>query len=472
MGSKRRAKGSRLVMATDLASMAIAFILAACLRQGILSRANFFTQLYGSTMFILVLTYLVIYETGDSRINIFKRGFFDEFVSVFKDHFKLSLILVLYLFMIQQGGSYSRFFFLAFFILNFLLTYVLRSYLKLVMLVGFKRSSSSSKVMLITTYDKAAGIIRKIRGEYMWNSFLNSIAIVDGDHIGERIERIMVLANIDNLLEIARLNVVDAVFIHLPYDYEFELEETILELEKMGIIVHLNIDINPKINAREKRLNLFAGHQVITFATSMFDERAEILKRLLDFAGGLIGAVLTLLVTLFLAPLIKLESKGPVFFSQMRIGKNGRQFKIYKFRSMYDDAEDRKKELMEKNEMQGLMFKMKDDPRITKIGKFIRKTSLDEFPQFFNVLRGDMSLVGTRPPTLDEFEQYEIRHKRRLSLKPGLTGLWQVSGRSDIEDFEEVVRLDLQYIDNWSIGLDVKLIVKTVGVMVFGRGGR
>ncbi len=139
---------------------------------------------------------------------------------------------------------------------------------------------------------------------------------------------------------------------------------------------------------------------------------------------------------------------------------------------MCTDAEKRKKDLMDKNQMQGLMFKMDNDPRITKVGRFIRKTSLDEFPQFLNVLKGDMSLVGTRPPTLDEFEQYESRHKRRLSLKPGLTGLWQVSGRSDIDNFEEVVRLDLEYIDNWSIGLDIRLILRTVRVVVMGNGSR
>ena len=137
---------------------------------------------------------------------------------------------------------------------------------------------------------------------------------------------------------------------------------------------------------------------------------------------------------------------------------------------MYPDAEKRKKELMDKNEMSGLMFKMTGDPRITKVGKFIRKTSLDELPQFFNVLKGDMSLVGTRPPTVDEYKQYETYHKRRLSTKPGITGMWQVSGRSDIEDFEEVVRLDLKYIDNWSLGLDIKIIFKTV-MVVLGKGG-
>src|SRR5699024_735989 len=131
----------------------------------------------------------------------------------------------------------------------------------------------------------------------------------------------------------------------------------------------------------------------------------------------------------------------------------------YKFRSMYIDAEERKKELMAQNEMNGLMFKMEDDPRITKVGKFLRKTSLDEFPQFINILKGDMSLVGTRPPTLDEFEQYKTYHKKRLSFRPGLTGMWQVSGRSDITDFEEIVRLDVEYINNWSVSLDIKILI-------------
>ena len=139
---------------------------------------------------------------------------------------------------------------------------------------------------------------------------------------------------------------------------------------------------------------------------------------------------------------------------------------------MYVDAEERKKELMDRNEMNGLMFKMENDPRITRVGRFIRRTSIDELPQFFNVLKGDMSLVGTRPPTVDEYRQYESHHKRRLSMKPGITGLWQVSGRSDIENFEDVVKLDVQYIDHWSLGLDLKLLCKTVAVVFAGRGAR
>ena len=171
-------------------------------------------------------------------------------------------------------------------------------------------------------------------------------------------------------------------------------------------------------------------------------------KRGVDFICSCFGAIILSPIFLLLIIAVKLDSRGPVFFKQKRVGRNGRYFYIYKFRSMYMDAEERKKELMEKNEMKGLMFKMKDDPRVTRVGKFIRATSIDELPQFFNVLKGDMSLVGTRPPTVDEFQQYKGYHKRRLSIKPGITGMWQVSGRSDIEDFEEVVRLDLKYIDN------------------------
>ncbi|MHB8131378.1 MAG: sugar transferase, partial [Mobilitalea sp.] len=287
-----------------------------------------------------------------------------------------------------------------------------------------------------------------------------------------KIVGIFVIANKDNLFDRARSNVVDVVFIHLPFDYNIDLEEIILEFEKMGIIVHLNLDIFNNINIKEKTINDFAGHQVITFSSGLYDERLAVMKRLIDIVGSLVGCILTLVITIFLAPAILIESRGPIFFSQTRIGKNGRKFKIYKFRSMYKDAEQRKKGLMARNEMKGLMFKLSDDPRITKIGKFIRKTSLDEFPQFINVLKGDMSLVGTRPPTLDEFERYESQHKRRLSLKPGLTGLWQVSGRSDIQDFEEVVKLDLEYIDNWSLKLDLKLVLKTVIVVFLGRGSK
>ena len=196
------------------------------------------------------------------------------------------------------------------------------------------------------------------------------------------------------------------------------------------------------------------------------------LKHTLDYVGGLVGFILFGLAYCVLGPIIKIDSKGPILFSQNRVGRNGRIFKCYKFRSMRADAEVLKKKLMSQNEMQGLMFKIENDPRITKVGRFIRKTSLDELPQFINVLKGDMSLVGTRPPTVDEYEKYEPKHKARVSMMPGLTGLWQVSGRSDIKDFDEVVKLDMEYIDNASFWFDIKIILLTIKTVIFGRGAK
>ena len=203
----------------------------------------------------------------------------------------------------------------------------------------------------------------------------------------------------------------------------------------------------------------------------------------MDIAGGIAGSLFTVILTIILGPLIYIKSPGPIFFTQKRVGKNGKMFKMYKFRTMYLDAEERKKALMEQNRVaDGLMFKMEDDPRIIGshfdangkyvpgIGNLIRKLSLDEFPQFFNVLLGDMSLVGTRPPTVDEYEKYKLHHKARLSAKPGITGLWQVSGRSDITEFEDVVKLDTAYIKDWSIGKDFRILVKTVQVVLTGKG--
>ena len=193
-------------------------------------------------------------------------------------------------------------------------------------------------------------------------------------------------------------------------------------------------------------------------------------KRLLDILGGAIGTILFLMMYPFVAVAIKFDSPGSVLFKQKRVGKNGRVFNLYKFRSMYRDAEERKQELMAENEMNGALFKVKNDPRITRVGKWLRKTSLDEFPQFLNVLKGEMSLVGTRPPTLDEVEKYQPEHLKRISAKPGITGLWQISGRNKITDFEQVVALDCKYLDSWRLLDDIKILFRTVIVVMQRKG--
>ena len=460
-----------LTLLVDLISMVGSFVLAGYIRGGILDSA-FTGGIYTNAIIVLTFSIILVSYVGKSSKDIFKRGYFSELVSILKDQSMIALIIFVYMFLNKASQDYSRIFIGLFFLFNCLITYVIRSYMKLIMLLGYKKSSSSRKVMLITVSKDAQNIIQKIRREYEWQIYVNMIALLDRDRVGEEIDGIEVVADYENLLEAAKSNVVDEVFICIPRSFKIDLVELVLELEKMGITVHLYLDMLRTMNLKHKTINEFAGHQVITFSTILFDSKHATVKRILDILGGIVGCILTIILAIFLAPAIYLESPGPIFFSQVRVGKNGRRFKIYKFRSMYVDAEKRKKELMEKNEMSGLMFKIADDPRVTLVGKFIRKTSLDEFPQFFNVLMGDMSLVGTRPPTEDEFVQYEGRHKRRLMLKPGLTGLWQVSGRSDIANFEDVVRLDLEYIDNWSMRLDVTLLFKTVWVVLFGRGAR
>ncbi len=470
----RNSKGrvtSLITLIVDVVSILTAFFLAAYIRGGII-QSGYFSVIYSNALVVLVLTKIIINNIDNEKDHTFKRGYLEEFLHIIKNQCKLGLVLFAYMFFTKQGSEYSRILLGLFFLLNTMINYVLRSYMKIYMLVLYKKSSNSSKVMLITTSRNARRTIRKIRQEYDWQIYVTMIALWDESRIGEKIEGIEVVADRETLFEVAKRNVVDEVLINIPRNIKIDLEALVLEFEKMGIVVHLNLDIFGNINLKEKRINKLAGHNVVTFSTNMFDAKYEMVKRLIDIIGGLVGCVALFLLTLFLAPIIKLESEGPVFFKQTRIGKNGRKFTIYKFRSMYKDAEQRKKELEAKNEMKGLMFKVTDDPRITKVGKFIRKTSLDEFPQFINVLKGDMSLVGTRPPTEDEFLQYEGAHKRRLMLKPGLTGMWQVSGRSDITDFEEVVRMDLEYIDKWSIRMDVKLLFKTVGIVVFGRGAK
>jgi lipopolysaccharide/colanic/teichoic acid biosynthesis glycosyltransferase len=191
-------------------------------------------------------------------------------------------------------------------------------------------------------------------------------------------------------------------------------------------------------------------------------------KRFIDITGALVGLAITAVVAVPVAIAIQLDNPGPVFYSQTRCGVRGQLFRIWKFRSMITNAEQLKHTV--KNEAKGNIFKSKDDPRITRIGKFLRRTSLDELPQFWNVLRGEMSLVGTRPPTVDEVAQYNSHHWRRLNVKPGITGEWQANGRSNVSDFEDIVAMDLDYQRKWSVGYDVKLILKTIQAVLNKHG--
>ena len=247
----------------------------------------------------------------------------------------------------------------------------------------------------------------------------------------------------------------------------------------MAVPIHYHVPAMTRDGSKQF-VEKIGGTTVLTTSINYATPVQLVLKRSLDIAGGLVGSLIALIIMVVVGPMIKKKSPGPIIFKQTRIGRNGQKFQIYKFRSMYMDAEERKKELWK--DSRGAMFKLDFDPRVigneilpdgshkTGIGEFIRKTSLDEFPQFFNVLKGEMSLVGTRPPTVDEWEKYEFHHRARLACKPGITGMWQVSGRSEITDFEEVVKLDTKYITNWSMGQDIRILLKTVWIVVTRRG--
>lgn len=292
--------------------------------------------------------------------------------------------------------------------------------------------------------------------------------VSDQDMTGTEVKAVPIVASKDTVLRYVKQNVIDEVFFALQEEEPYA-EILINHFINMGVTVHIQLSAYGN-NIENRMVERFGSFTVMSMGAKFASDWQLMVKRLMDVAGALIGLVLTGIIFLMFAPIIYKQSPGPVFFSQERVGRNGRTFKLYKFRSMYPDAEQRKRELLGENKMSGLMFKMDDDPRIIPIGKFMRKRSLDEFPQFWNVLRGDMSLVGTRPPTVDEYEQYELHHKMRLAAKPGITGMWQVSGRSNIVDFEEIVALDAKYISEWDLGLDVKILWKTLKVLAEGEG--
>lgn len=398
------------------------------------------------------------------------RGKFVEFRSVLKKAVIFAAIVAVYE-LIRKTTEIPRGVYVLTTVGGAFLMYITRYIVKWYLIARNKSKMHASRVIIVTMKDRAQADVKLINKNEDWVRTVAGIVIMDENMVGEDVNGINVVANSHTMMRYIKNEVVDEVFIDLNYKLREQIRPMVMELEDMGVTVHLRVEVLDSFKDFDTSLGHLGSIPVITFANRIFDYKEMLVKRCIDILGGLVGIVIMLIATIFVAPAIKIESKGPLFFKQKRVGKNGRYFYIYKFRSMYVDAEDRLKELMAQNEMSGLMFKMTDDPRITKVGKFIRKTSIDELPQFINVLKGDMSLVGTRPPTVNEFKQYDGHHKRRLSMKPGLTGMWQAYGRNTVQDFEDVVKMDLDYIDHWSIGLDFKIIFKTIAT-IFTTGGK
>ena len=462
----------------DVISLQAALILAyACSGYG----WDIYTPiLYRNMAIFLGMMDLILLVCRETMRGVIRRDHFVEFIVAVKQAVFIEGSALLYLFLLQEGQKYSRLALMLTSVFYIGIAYSVRECWKW-HLQRKKTVDGNKRVLLIVTNEDIAGRTVKTIKENNYAQYMIAGVCLIGDHeshVGEKIEEIPVIVEEEELPHYVCQGWIDEVIVVtsevVPY-----LDKLLNQLTETGVTVHLNLAKVTSVPGKRQFVEKIGPYTVLTTSINYASSFQLFLKRMMDVIGGLIGCALTAVLFLFLAPAIYLLSPGPIFFTQERVGKNGKRFKMYKFRSMYMDAEARRDELMKENKLgDGKMFKLDFDPRVignqimpdgshkTGIGEFIRRTSLDEFPQFFNVLKGDMSLVGTRPPLISETNLYELHHKARLAIKPGITGMWQVSGRSEITDFEEVVRLDREYITNWNIGMDIKILMKTVMVVL------
>lgn len=467
----------------DVICLQISYALAFLTRHG---WSNPYANItYRNLVIVLILIELITAIFFDSYKNILKRSFYRELVQLIKQIGIIELLIAFYLFTVKDADTFSRTVLYLTGLYQLLISMGMRLLWKWY-LKQYKSNAGKRSLLLVTTEEMAPGLIDNVRN-FNYKTFrLVGLTLLDqksgtGDNL--MIKGIPIVSDPAHVVDWACDNWVDEVFFAVEADKPYYLNEIIKDFEEMGVVVHTKLAEISYMSERGQIIERLGGYAVLTSSVSYVTTKQQFMKRSLDIAGGFLGSMITLLLFIFIAPIIYIKSPGPVFYTQERVGKNGRHFKMYKFRSMYLDAEERKKELMGKNKVcSDFMFKLDEDPRILGsrfdengryhkgIGNWIRETSLDEFPQFFNVLKGDMSLVGTRPPTVEEYERYKLHHRARLAAKPGITGMWQISGRSNITDFEEVVKLDMEYIQDWSFAKDLKILFKTIQIVVWGEG--
>lgn len=463
----------------DIICLHVAFIISFIIRHGM--RNPYGISVYRNIALVMTAIDILVVVFFGTMKNVLKRGYYIEFTVTVKHACLIELLIMAYLFIIQESEQYSRVTLITMGFVYFLLAYCMRIILKLYLVR--RRNTIGKRSLLILTTDRIVNrVVEDIKTHNYEGFLLSGICVINRDMTGVKIHDVPVVANRENVVEYVCREWVDEVFINLPRTESYP-EDLVEQFTRMGVVVHRKITKSSNLVGQKQFIERMGNYTVLTTSINYVSIRQIFFKRVLDILGGLAGCVITGILCVILGPIIYIQSPGPIFFTQTRVGKNGKKFKMYKFRSMYMDAEERKKELMAENRVKdGMMFKLDWDPRIIGsrqlpdgtvkkgIGNFMRDWSLDEFPQFINVLKGDMSLVGTRPPTVDEWEKYNLHHRARLATKPGVTGMWQVNGRSNITDFEEVVKLDTQYITEWNMGLDFRILLKTVGV-VFKREG-
>lgn len=422
-------------------------------------------NIYGYSWIVII--YIPIWVFLMSVSGMYDKTTFTYYDRIFKSVLfstVFSALLVAALKSAIKDTMYSGLLFLIFFMIS-LLVMLIERYM-ILYVIKFPNSKNIRQIMFIgipSMYEKFNNYINKTDIKV---NVLSCIPLREDRHLNEN----DFLVDVKTFQENLKQHVIDEIYFAIPLKYFSEIQNYISACEEMGITSRVLLELSDMTSYRVHVASLGTFPMLTVHSVSLNSLQLYI-KRLVDIVGALVGIILSSLIWIITAVAIKMDSPGPVFYSQNRVGMNGRIFKLYKFRSMFINADEKKKELEAQNEMSdGLMFKMKNDPRVTKVGRFIRKTSIDELPQFLNVLKGDMSLVGTRPPTVDEVSRYENSYRRRISIKPGITGMWQVSGRNAITNFSEVVSLDTKYIDHWSVWLDFKIMVRTVMVVLARKG--
>ena len=448
-----------------------------------------FHTIYRTVSALLLIGVLVSLVIDTPYKNILKRQGFIEVKETFKHTVEMMLMNIFFIYFIHIGGAASRLTTTATWSIYIVLTlstrFIYKRFLRKKIL---KSEDGLTSAVVLTTSSHADKVTKAILANPLNAIKISGVFLTDYDSLPEnecdkREQKFQILGGKNELIDYAVHNWVDEVFLFFPADralyQEMESVCDTMGITSYRILMDLGGDDPETITPTIQKIG---DCVVATRKQREIPMLQWFLKRTLDIVGGLVGCLITIILTIIVGPMIYHADPGPIFYGSKRVGKNGKVFTMYKFRSMYKNADARKAELMDKNKMKGFMFKVDDDPRIIGsekkdkngrpkgIGNFIRNTSIDEFPQFVSCVLGTMSLVGTRPPTLDEWEHYSEHHRKRLSMKPGITGMWQVSGRSDITDFEEVVRMDSLYIDTWTVAMDIKIILMTIANVLKRKG--
>jgi exopolysaccharide biosynthesis polyprenyl glycosylphosphotransferase len=475
---KQKARAIALgVLAGDLALTAVSLPVAYLLRHGVLTRllpSYFPSPLNPISEYGLLLTLILpIWGLMLSAVGFYRSHrtlpLGEEIWGAMKVAFGGTAFLALAIYGLRLEFV-SRFFLVVFGMVNFIFLATEKVALRLTSRYFRARGYNFRTVLLVGTGRKAVQLGDFLESRPYWG--FKVLGYLDDENSGEirREGRWPCLGKITDLEPVLMREVVDEMIFVIEKGRLGEYEQALLAAERHGVRAHVSLDIFPHVLAHPV-LEELDGIPLLSFTTTPSNPAQLVVKRAVDLIVSLLLFLLTLPIQVLAALAIRLSSRGPVFFRQTRCGLNGRHFTLLKFRTMYDGAEEHLHEISHLNEMSGPVFKASRDPRSTPIGRILRRLSVDELPQLWNVIRGDMSLVGPRPPLPEEVARYEPWQRRRLSMAPGITCLWQVSGRSEV-DFDRWLALDLKYIDTWSPMLDLKILLKTVPAVLSGRGAR